>query len=235
MLDVLITVDTEVWPRHPDWRACGLSQDIQRDLYGVTPSGDFGVPYQIEVLNAHGLKAVFFIEALFACAVGLEPLRKLVDLVQSRGHEVQLHLHTEWLRWLSPSPLPGRTGQNMKDFSEDEQALLIAKGLANLQACGAGNVCAFRAGNYGANAATLRALARQGIRFDTSHNTPYLDSDCGLRTESLLLQPAPLHGVWEYPVPWHRMPFCSPMSGQVQALGSHPRASTRKSVPLALA
>jgi hypothetical protein len=204
MLNVFLTFDTEAWPFTPGWRESDLDRDLRRDVYGETPEGTFGLDYQLDLLNAHGLKGVFLVEALFACAVGLEPLRRVVKRIQGKGHEVQLHLHPEWLEWLDPSPLPGRTGLSMKDFSEDEQARLIAVGLENLRACGAENVCAFRAGNYGADFATLRALARNGIRCDTSHNTCYLDTLCGLRTPGMLLQPRELGGVREYPVAFFR-------------------------------
>jgi hypothetical protein len=200
MLDVFITIDTEAWPRDPDWRATAMRRDIDVDIYGETSEGRFGIGYQMDVFEEHGLKAVFFVEALFACAVGLSPLRDLVAMIRGRGHEVQLHLHTEWLAWMESPVLPGRTGQNMKDFTEDEQALLIARGLENLEACGAGRVCAFRAGNYGADFATLRALARNGILYDTSHNAAYLDAECGLRTPDAFLQPRWLEGVHEFPI-----------------------------------
>ncbi|MBX6311521.1 MAG: hypothetical protein IRY99_01145 [Isosphaeraceae bacterium] len=200
MLNVFITVDTEAWPFSPGWRESGLAQDIDRDIYGITPGGEFGIAFQMDVLDAYGLKAVFLVEPLFACVVGLEPLRQIVALIQGRGHEVQLHLHTEWLAWMDPSILPGRTGQNIGDFFEDEQAQLIAQGLQNLQACGAHNLVAFRAGNYGANFDTLRALARNGLLYDTSHNTNYLGSACDMRTPDLLLQPRRMHGVIEFPI-----------------------------------
>jgi peptidoglycan/xylan/chitin deacetylase (PgdA/CDA1 family) len=200
MLNVFITVDTEVWPRHADRREAGLTLDIERDIYGITELGEFGVRYQMDVLEAHGLKGVFFVEALFASAGGFEQLTRLVQLIQNRGHEVQLHLHTEWLAWLDPSPLPGRTGQNLKNFSLEEQTSLIALGIANLQKCGAKNICAFRAGNYGANLDTLRALARNGIRYDTSHNTCYLDSACDMREAGPLVQPKTIHDVREFPI-----------------------------------
>src|SRR5438034_4611872 len=95
-LNVFLTVDTEVWPRTPDWIATGLSPEIDRFIYGVTADGQFGLKYQIDMLNEYGLKAVFLVEALFACIVGLEPLRKIVSLIQAGGHDVQLHIHTEW-------------------------------------------------------------------------------------------------------------------------------------------
>ncbi len=200
MLNVFITVDTEVWPRHPQWRTTALRDDYERDINGATPQGAFGVPYQIDMLNRHGLKAVFLVEGLFAEAVGLEPLRRLVRTIQDGGQEVQLHIHSEWLAWIEPDLLPGRRGQNIRDFTEDEQALLLGKALNNLRAAGASNVCAFRAGNYGANFDTLRALRRNGVRYDTSYNRMYLASDCGLRTERAVLQPKEIEGVCEFPI-----------------------------------
>jgi hypothetical protein len=199
-MNVYLTVDTEVWPRFRDWRETRLERDLRRDIQGATDRGDFGVPFQIRVLNDHGLKASFLVESLFACAVGLDPLRQIVGSIREGGHEVQLHLHTEWLSRIDPPLLPGRTGQHCRDFTEDEQTLLIARGADNLRACGVADVCAFRAGNYGANFDTLRALARNGIRFDTSHNTCYLDSACGLRTPEPLLQPKWIENVYELPV-----------------------------------
>src|ERR1700760_1658208 len=96
-LNVFLTIDTEVWPRTPDWRKNRLGEDIQRDIYGVTRHGDFGIGYQISVMNTHGLKAVFFLESLFADAVGIDALRNVLSNIQQAGHDVQLHLHPEWL------------------------------------------------------------------------------------------------------------------------------------------
>lgn len=199
-LRVFLTIDTESWPRRPDWRETSMRQDVEREIYGVTAQGTFGISYQMDVLEAHGLKAVFFVESLFACAAGLEPLRRIVESIVRRGHEVQLHIHPEWLKWMDGSLLPGRTAHNLKDLSEKEQETLIAAGLENLRRCGIERPCAFRAGNYGANFDTLRALARLGIAYDSSYNACYLDSDCGLRTGKRLLRPMRMHGVHEFPI-----------------------------------
>src|SRR5947199_3778808 len=135
MLNVFLTVDTEVWPRTSDWRETGLRQEIDQFIYGKTCDGEYGIGYQIELLNRYGLKAVFLVEALFSCIVGIDPLRKIVDLIQQGGREVQLHIHTEWLAYMPESILPGRTGQNLKDFSEAEQTQLIARGVDKLRTC----------------------------------------------------------------------------------------------------
>jgi predicted deacetylase len=58
----------------------------------------------------------------------------------------------------------------MRHFSLEDQTLLVAKGIEQLRACGVDNVHSFRAGGYGANVDTLHALARNGVRYDSSHN-----------------------------------------------------------------
>jgi len=202
-LDVLITVDTEVWPRRPGgtrWDGSDLGPHLRRDVYGDTAGEALGLPYQMDVLNAHGLKAVFLVEALFADAVGLGPLREIIGLVQGGGHEVQLHIHPEWLAWTPEPVLPRRSEQNIAAFTEEEQVVLLARGLENLRQAGAADVRAFRAGNYGANFDTLRALARVGVPFDTSYNFCYLQADCGLGLADPLVQPRVLEGVCEVPI-----------------------------------
>jgi len=199
-LNVLYTVDTEISaPLRPDWRETGLRDDLARDIHGRTGSGDFGIGFQMDLLDRHGLTGVFLVEALHPDAAGPAPLREIVAAVR-RPHEVQLHLHTEWLGRMEASILPGRTGQHIRQFTEDEQAALLARGIANLEAAGAPRPIAYRAGNYGADRATLRALARNGIRFDTSYNIPYLDGDCDLASLGTLYQPRAVDGLAEYPV-----------------------------------
>jgi peptidoglycan/xylan/chitin deacetylase (PgdA/CDA1 family) len=204
MLDVLLTVDTEAWPRSVAERNADFGKAMARDFYGETPKGAFGVPYQLKILEEYGVKADFFVESLSPAAVGQKHLREMVNTIQEAKQSVQLHIHTEWLEW-APNPIvAGHGRQNMMQFSEDQQVALIREALANLNDAGARNVCAFRAGNYGANADTLRALRRNGVRFDTSYNYPYLGTQCELSMPRPLLQPVELEGVVEFPIAFFR-------------------------------
>src|SRR5271157_1159704 len=102
-LQVLITVDTEAWPYREAWRDEQLAGDIERDIYGATPEGEFGLAFQCGMLRDHGLKAVFFVETLMASVVGLQPLRRIVETVRSyEGQTVELHAHPEWTRHFPP-------------------------------------------------------------------------------------------------------------------------------------
>jgi hypothetical protein len=199
-MNVFLTVDVEVWPSRERPHEAEFLDHVQRHIYGRTGNDECGLPFQMALLGEHGLKGVFLVEALFASAMGTEVLQEIVDLIRGAGQEVQLHLHTEWLSAMPNPILPGRPGRHLRDFTEDEQALLIGRAVENLAACGVEDVRAFRAGNYGADRSTLRALRRVGIPFDTSYNLPYLRPGIDLGAEGPLLQPTRIDGVHEFPI-----------------------------------
>jgi len=199
VLDVFLTVDSELSPDNLR-RGVALRDEMDLSFYGRTGEGDFGVPYQMDVLDAHGLKGIFFVESLFACNTGLAPLREMAGTIRDRGHDAQLHIHTEWLPAAAPIILPGRSGLNMHCFSENEQALLIDRGRDNLIRAGVSQISAFRAGNMGADRATLRALARNGISCDSSYFAPYLQSHCRLDSLGDICQPVLVDGIVEFPI-----------------------------------
>lgn len=207
MLNVFLTVDTEVWPFSPGWPVKRLSADkldfsaeVEGYILGRTSRGNVGLPYQIEVLRRSGLKATYFVEALFAGRAGEQHLCEIVRVLQEGGQDVQLHVHTEWLGELSHEKLPSNFRQHIRQFSEFDQTRIIARGINNLRDAGATNVCAFRAGNFGANFDTLRALANNGIHIDSSYNSCFLDAECQMRTVESMLQPRTIHGVCVFPV-----------------------------------
>lgn len=207
MLKVFLTVDVEIWPRNWDLSARAFQEGWARYIQGATSKGDYGLPFQLRVLQQHDLRAVFLVESLFAWEYGLEPLREIVGSIKQANQEVQLHLHAEWVHKSKRPILPGRGGINIKDYSEDEQGFLLGLGLRHMHESGAGDICAFRAGSYGANLATLRALSKHGIGYDTSYNLPYLDKDCAMVVDEPLVQPRLVEGVMEFPItPFEELP-----------------------------
>lgn len=204
MVNVFLTIDTEVYPLTADWREKRLQADIDRDIYGITPDGEFGLRYQLRVLREHGLKAVFFVEPLFASVpeIGPGPLREIVRLIVDDGHDVQLHVHPEWLDHIPDFGVASGTGL-IKDFSADVQYEILSSALANLRDALAGSgaedrikVCAFRAGDFAADGATLRAVGRTGLMYDSSYNVGY----GRLGTGRLMFQPQFIEDICEVPV-----------------------------------
>ena len=206
MLKVFFTVDTEIW--------CGGWDDLddrfpaafRQYVYGPTDQGDYALPMTMEILNDHGLKGVFFVEPLFATRFGMAPLLETVHLIREAGHEVQLHLHTEWVDEARDGSLPVIDGkrENLREFSLADQSALIRTGLNLLRSAGAGPINAFRAGNYGLNSATLAALAENGIDYDTSYNAAAEIGVADVAPGEILTQPKRFNSVIEYPVTVYR-------------------------------
>ncbi len=202
MLDVFFTVDVEIWCSGWSDLDSKFPDAFKRYVYGPTPQGSFGLPYQMDLLNRHGLKGVFFVEPLFSLRFGQAALDEIVGLIQERGHEVQLHLHTEWADEAALLVLPAvpEKRQHLRYFSREEQAILIAKGLELLKRAGVQDITAFRAGSFAFNRDTLLALADVGIPIDSSYNASMFGSDSGVRPGERMVEPFELDRVYEYPM-----------------------------------
>jgi hypothetical protein len=207
MIDVLFTVDVEIWCE--DWRNLDeqFPDAFKRYVYGPTRFGDHALPLNLAMLRDHGLHGVFFTEALFATRFGTGALQELVGLIQAGGQEVQLHLHTEWVDEARPAIFDFSKGkrQFMRDFTLPEQTHLLELGWSLLRNAGAENICAFRAGNFGIGRDTITAVGKVGLRFDASYNQTLIIptqnplSNGHVLSNGPLLQPARFGDVIEYP------------------------------------
>lgn len=223
---VLITVDTELAWRHfargAPWReVLALSYD---------PAG-VGVPYQLALLARFGLKACFFVDPMPALVYGIEPVRMMVEPILAAGQEVQLHLHSFW----SDLAAGRRDGARFEltAFSADEQYALIATARDLLVEAGAPAPTAFRSGSYAADAGTLAALRRLGLRHDSSHNGAEHPWPSALPLAPEQVDPVACDGVTIVPVSQIRRrdgglrPFqiCALSAGEMRAALRHASAN----------
>lgn len=200
MVDVFFTIDVEIW--------CDGWADIDRKFpaafkhYIYGPGGQYGLPYQLKVLSDHGLRAICYVEPLFSGRFGRSPLAEIVGLIESAGHEAQLHLHTEWVDESREPMLPtqGPKRQHLRYFDFHEQTALIKLGSTWLTDAGAPRPIGFRAGSFAFNADTLAALAANGIHVDSSYNASMLGPSSGVCSGELLLQPRQIGPVLEMPM-----------------------------------
>ncbi len=172
MTSVYLTIDTEYAAHLPGANGTpGTRADnFARSIACETGAGAVGIFHQMDVLDAHGLKAVFFVDPMPALLWGVTAIEDVVAPIVARGHDVQLHCHTEWLKYAAGTPLEGfRSHRNLKDFALDEQRRILGFARDTLIAAGAPSPIAFRAGNYGANDDTLLVLSELGIAYDSSH------------------------------------------------------------------
>lgn len=204
---VYLTIDTEYASSLPGARGPGMRADnFSRSILCDTPSGPVGIIHQMDVMDRCGQKGVFFVDPMPALLWGVGAIEDVVGPIISRGHDVQLHCHTEWLARVANSALHhrlagGATGRNIGDFPFETQCRILDWAYATLCAAGAPPPIAFRAGNYGANDDTLRALAEIGISYDTSHSPALAGKgDCTISLGPDVRQPLAHHGVIEVPI-----------------------------------
>jgi len=203
MTRVLITIDTEYSSGLV--RAGGeaeRAENFARSIACVGSDGDSGVPHTLRVLEETGQSAVFFVDPMPALLWGVAAIEDVVGPIIDAGQDVQLHLHTEWLSFAGANhPLPShRMGRNLFEFPFEEQAALIDYARAQLIAAGAPSPVAFRAGNYGANDNTLRALRELGIAYDTSHCPALAGSASRISLGPDAREPVDHCGVIEVPI-----------------------------------
>ncbi|GMM93373.1 hypothetical protein [Qipengyuania sp. MTN3-11] len=204
MTGVFITIDTEYsYGLAARRRPVSREENFARSISCETAEGAVGIGYQMDLFERHGLKGVFFVDPMPALVYGTEAIADVVGPIVDRGHDVQLHLHAEWLALAGPAnPLGNRTGRNIRDFTFDEQCTLIDHARSVLMAAGAPRPVAFRAGNYGANDDTLRALAELGFTHETSHcpGIAASESECGIALGSEDRHPTSRWGVVAVPI-----------------------------------
>ncbi|WP_086619100.1 polysaccharide deacetylase family protein [Erythrobacter tepidarius] len=203
MTRVFITIDTEYSSGlYTGPGAADRADNFARSISCDTPQGPAGVSHKLHLLRETGQKAVFFVDPMPALVWGVAAIADIVEPILAAGQDVQLHCHTEWLALAgSASPLAsGRTGHNLADFPFEEQCAILDYARTTLMAAGAPAPVAFRAGNYGANDDTLRALAALGITHDTSHCPALPGGACRISLGPEARDPVAHMGVIEVPV-----------------------------------
>jgi peptidoglycan/xylan/chitin deacetylase (PgdA/CDA1 family) len=201
MTRVYITIDTEY--SSGLYNGCNVadrSENYARSIACVTPDGPAGITHKLALLAQHNQKAVFFVDPMPALVWGVAAIEDIVAPILEAGQDVQLHCHTEWLELAgAANPLAsGRTGKNIAEFPLEEQVELLSYARDTLMAAGAPAPVAFRAGNYGANDDTLRALAAIGLTYDSSH-CPALTDACWISLGPEDRDPVLHHGIIEVP------------------------------------
>ena len=202
MLEVYITVDTEIWCDGWGDLDRKFSGSFKRYVYGSTDKGNYALPMTLEILKDNGLEGVFFVEPLFSTRFGRPALEEVVGLIEDHNQEIQLHVHTEWLDEAIKPLFPEieEKRQFLFQFDLDKQRRILQHGLDLLGEVGVANVNAFRAGSYAANIDTLEALSQVGIPIDTSYNPAASDLDQSIFMQKHVQQRQVLKGTCVYPV-----------------------------------
>jgi hypothetical protein len=202
VLNVLFTVDVEIWCGGWERLDERFPRAFRQYVYGETPRGRYALPFTLRALADHDLRGVFFLEPLFATRFGLDPLAEVAGLLLEAKQDVQLHLHTEWVDEARVPIVPGmhRKQNFMRNFSLEDQIRLIGAGKELLRSAGIPTIHGFRAGSFGLNRDTLRALRASGVPSDSSLNSAIPGAIADLGISAVPWGPVLIDAVVEYPI-----------------------------------
>ena len=214
LIRVFITIDVETsiggaFARPDELKPVGA----EKRIYGRIGSKEYGIPLVMDILEQYNLKGTFFVEPFCSFYFGEEMVRSVCQYILNRGHDVQLHLHPnyqifQYPDWQERAKRKKLFPDIIAKYPLKEQINLIKKGKKILEGCGV-NPIAFRAGNFGANLATLEALKQNGFLFDSSYDALNLGKICFLYQLPITNHQSPvpilndltlINGICEFPI-----------------------------------
>lgn len=151
MKDVIITIDTE-----------GHDGDspVEKLIWGKVDNKEYGIPHIMDICDKYKAQIIFFVDFAEAWDYGEEKIRKVVEYIKDRGHEVGVHIHPDHMK--DPERL------FLWEYSYEEQYEMIEKCTNLYKKILKKRPIAFRAGKYGANRDTLEILNKLGYILDFS-------------------------------------------------------------------
>ena len=183
--NVYLTVDVECAEERPGSKGHRPSLDTDLRIFGnlqnqATPQG---IGWIMDILDNHKLPGVFFVEALSSEFYGIDPLKRVCTTILGRGHDVQLHLHPVLRNpnWISSGAK--EVEDDIGAYSEEEQLALLSEGIDKLVSAGVkrDELVGFRAGNYGADNRTWKAMSSLGLRVSSNYNPNYVGDSCHIK------------------------------------------------------
>lgn len=156
MAQILITIDTEIGELgkyRPD--------AFETFIEGKVGGKEVGYKFIMDMLDKYGAEGEFFVDVYPYKQIGEDKFANLCENIGKRGHSVQLHTH--------PSMAFDRERIYMHQYSLKEQIEILELGKEKIKAWTGKYPIAHRAGGYGINKDTFKALSQVGIPYDSSY------------------------------------------------------------------
>jgi hypothetical protein len=175
-INVFITVDTEhsIGGAFKDSTLTPVGNE--KRVFGKIGDKDYGIPLIIDIANSYNIPLTFFLEVLNKYHFGEKESREVCRYLIGRGHDVQLHLHPNYLNFTRPNPGERSFSDSISNYEFEKQGELIKEGRELLIQYGTKSPIAFRAGNFAADRLTLKALRMNGFLIDSSYNLSHGNS-----------------------------------------------------------
>jgi len=198
-IKVFITVDTEhsIGGAFSDRNLKPVGNE--KRVWGKIGDKVFGIPLMMDIAETFDIRLTFFVEVMNKYYFGEGESKKICEYIMNRGHDVQLHLHPNYLNFTLNNPLEKTYSDLIGTYDSEKQIELVQEGIEMLIQNGVPRPVAFRAGCFGANDETLRVLKAAGLFIDSSYNKAYVGDTCLLDNEAIN-DLTFLNEIWEFPI-----------------------------------
>ena len=190
----------------------------------------------LDFADESGVRITFFVDAGMLCrmrelastnlpmANDLSRIQKHIESLHARGHEIGLHIHPHWedTRWENGEWDFSGTRYQLRDFSADDVANIVARYTSTLNELCDGGIAVFRAGGFciepfnilrnplQANGITVDSSIVPGARLndgDKAFDFTNAPSQSWWRFDESPMKPCPDGGFLEIPVTPLMLPF----------------------------
>lgn len=148
---IILTVDTETSPAPAE------------TIFAQIEGEEWGITRIMDICDSFSVKATFFVDVYDKNIIDISLLRRACECINKRGHEVELHTHPDF-----STKRGWEIDGVISKYNLDEQISIIKKGKQLIKNWINKEPIAHRAGGYGANYDTIRALKENGILIDCS-------------------------------------------------------------------
>lgn len=172
-----VTVDTETSAGCT--RSGCFPESIADRILGQRGDKYYGIPLMMDILERHGMKGTFFINAYLDSYYPEAEVEQVVRQIVDRGHDVQLHTHEEFrcFSFCDKKDIDcwnrcTKTQSYMSGNTLENQIEIISEGALNIEKWSGRYPVAFRGGGFDADVNTLKALRVLNIPVDSSLYNP---------------------------------------------------------------
>lgn len=171
---ILITIDTE---SPQSFLKAGLYKES--GIISLTNKNNYGIIKIIDILKRYNINATFYLNIYEKYHInnGDYIFKNICELICNSENDVQLHTHPVWVY-----DKENKRKININQYTYLKQAEIINKGLNDIELLTNKRPIAHRAGAYGINSDTIKALKKNEIKIDSSMFYGY--QNCRIKTWS---------------------------------------------------
>lgn len=220
-----ISFDVEALPGR------SVHDHVDRLIWGRYDGQEYGIRRISSILKQYGIKGNFLVDFAACLLYGDKAVREIVEFLLAQGHEVHVHLHSEWVvrKWglTNKEWNNGPVGMDLIDGALNDSMIQFAA--YKYRSFVGQEPMVFRAGGYRFNAATIDAAQKLGFKACSNFNSAR-HKDVWSSKDSRVLNNEPFrwkNGLIELPVDFSP----EPLSHDWEIYqGSFDRVLSRKSV-----